>query len=1371
MSTTIFPKKRVPISVSLGINNQLMGNENFYDEMFSHFSVEKHEAVLFKTDHSAFICKNNGKTSFEKKELIVFLAVRRAFALKNHTRLPVYLAVKSQNIGKQIVKELARHSTDYKLYNMISSLKNKLNKDLLEKNRTKADFILITYTQLRKLVFSKVNPASEFMVLVNPLTKRNGHREAITLDDIIIGLHRHKSKKPYFTFIIDANYFPVIGKKDYQNLLKVKDCFFFGCEENNDSLFHYKFQNTLEHIKDEHIQFFVLRELFRKNSLLEWLDDRFKESIAYKLHLYSNNIFPQRYNLEDETYSDIKKQKELLDKKIYRKIAKTLKLFSKKTTKRIPGEKQVDINNLEKIDYSWGEVIDSPPFLPIINKNEDKKYSLTSLGLGLLISISYYSGIKTSLTSFLKDLAFILYRNKQPPYKLTIVEVVKCFSKLVGAEQIDLPVEFLSFSIKDISKQEEKELIKSFNYFVEREFGYIIKDYTGYAAITFLDAFEELMDENALYFYKRMKEYRSKKQQKREFDLTEAIYNTVKNKPLMINEIMQKLKTEEKTVRKVLAKLEKEGKITSIKTVTNNGTIRVRYCHPETLARFPHLKKNCGDCPVYDRKFQNCPLIINLVTYDPTAIPAEYYDYVMNKVKEFTTACELIDELDELVVEGEKIRYTMSKEDFEQKKGVVEGDYLLGQEEKTNYCCVTCETVIEDFGSGEEIIFPRRGSVICPNCSTGYLLKDDGRILIQTEHKDMLRKMYYKATGSIPKELEERKPSFGYVIYDKEHADIKMLEDGSIALEICDNKVPLEKVQYVYFAGKEHLQLERFLNKLLNVRPDLFKYNVNRTQREEKEIELRDDCKPFTSEQYRGLHEFVNFVSEEEMLNSSILKARQLSNIGALLKYRKTLQENGKLATKVNKQLANMNDLLLIAQSGINSSFYGRQLEGLNQDCLFNLLKESGEKVGLWTHGRVNSRLVKNPFISTPVRSSNASSPLDALLNQVLRQFRSEINKIYQKIGWKPSSLGAGFYHRRKSKSDIDRKGFYFDFDEPVGSLALLTLLTALEEGLFSIDDCYLTTDGKGRAVYRVKNSSLTKIEKIVDDGLSELVFYRGECVPFLVAFEDNLYSFRQAVEKWLLINKDGEKSASETIDQCLDSADYFPFVFCPADCEEELTILHNSTKKFSFLFEEREDQVLAARENRESFREEGMKKWLISNGKKGKAKIKLTKHQLKEQERSLLVVLLMLQLSYYLNGFFGYYSTKRIRELLQLNQNQSQRILTKMINQGLLLKVKSENQCYYQLNLENKTINKLLLSLGKTPKTDSDKSVDLLDYSNNFFERISSLLLKNQQAKEGLRVTIGWKGWEMPRNIEPIIKLVEEKLANSREKLGRKKQ
>lgn len=979
--------------------------------------------------------------------------------------------------------------------------------------------------------------------------------------------------------------------------------------------------------------------------------------------------------------------------------------------------------------------------------------------------------MKIGLTAFLFYVANILYRNKRFPVKLTIGEIVNCYSKLIGADPIDLPTAIKEFSVTETiqSEEEKEELIKSFNYFIEREFGYIMNDYTSYAALTLLGAFEELMDENALYFYERLKDFKEKKEQKREFNLTEAIFNTVKNKPLMIREVSQKVKMEYKVASKELKKLETQGQITSIKTVLNDGFERLKYCQPEVLELFPYLKKTCGICAIYKRRFQNCPLLELLAIFNTTNFPMEYIGYICNIIKEYATACEHIVEYTDLEVEGEKIRYTKTKEDLEQKRRVVKGSYLLGQEVQTKYLCATCEDVIEEFGTGEEIFFPRR-RILCPNCSTGYYLKDDGRILIQTEHRDILRQKYYEVAGSIPKILKEAEPSYAYVIYDQEHANVVILEDGSLVLEICDHRVPLEKVQYIYFAGQEHKELEGFLKKLLEVRPDRFKYTINRSQqKEEEDIELQEGCEPFTSEQYQGLHKFVGITSEEELCNSTFLKARQLSNIGALLKHQKTLQEKNKYSTKVNKQLKEMFDLLLIVQTGINSSYYGRQLEGLSQNCLFDLIKEVGGKAGLWTHGRVISRLVKDIFLSSTMKISNARAPLDALLNQIFRQFRFKVNKVFRKIGWEPSSLGPGLIHKRKTKSDIDRKGFYFDIIEPVGSLALMTLLNALTDGLFSDADCSLELDGSGQEIYRVKNSSIEKIELLVDEALAEHVFYKGVGVPFLEAFEENLLKLRQAVELWFQISDDGEEPTSETISQCMNAADYFPLAFCPDGCEEELTIINNFTKKYSCFFEGREKQVLAAKKKRQFFRIKAKKKWLISNGKRGKEKLQLTKHQAKEHERSLLVVLVMLQLGFHMNGFFGYYSTNHIRELLLLTQNQAQRILTKMVTQGLLLKQKYRNRSFYQLNLESETVHELLFSFEQIPCDDSDKRIELMENSSNVLERIDSLLMKIQQTKEGLRVTTGWKGWKISDNIEPIIELVEEKLAISTELLRRK--
>ncbi|MCE7744109.1 MAG: hypothetical protein GPJ52_03120 [Candidatus Heimdallarchaeota archaeon] len=1355
MSSIVYPKKRIPISVSLGIANKLTTTETINDEMFSAFSYEKLEALLFNTNTMAFICQDNNYQKSKQNELLVFLAVRRAYGLKNHTKLPVMIVVKSHKIGKQVADELARHTTDYKLFNMIFTIKDKINKDLLVKTSTKADFILLTYTQLRDLVYKKAYPAIDQIVYLNPLSKYNSHRESIILDNIKDGLHRHKCRKVKFTYIINAKSFLLLQKKDYQYILSADDCLFFGCNEKPLSLLSNEFNSVLPHLSDEHFQFFVLRELFRKRGGLTELVERFKKTITYKLHLYSYNLTSQNLKKDEEGILSCKmiERKAEIDKKVKGKINKMLLLFKKKTTKTIIGEEIPDFEQ-NKVNYSWNEPIETAPFLPLIEKKKDKYYYLTGLGEAVLIASSNYAGVEVNFSSFLNRMANILFNNNRFLSKLSIEEILEFYSMLIGCDPVELPPAIKECLATD-GCQSEGKLSTLINEFIFREFGYIMNDYSNHAALTLLDPFKEFMDENALYFIKRLKHLKSKKKKAIEVNLPDAILKAVKYKPLMIGEVSQKVKVDYKKTGKELKKLEKKGHVKSIKIIQNDGSTRLKYCQPGVLAKYPHLKKTCGICVLYRKRFRKCPLLELLAIFDQTAFPTDCLDYLFNYIRDNATSCENVVEYSDLVVEGEKIRYTINKEELEREMEIIEGSFVLGQEVQTKYACMNCKTIIEEFGTGGELFFPRR-RVLCPNCATGYYKKSEQLILIQTEYRNVLRSIYYKLTGSVPKILQELRPSYAYVIYDYEYANVDMLKNQTLVLEICNHKVPLEEVKNIYFMGEQHVELEEFLTHLAKERSEKYSFTVNRSQQKEQN-EIIEACEPFSQKQYQLLHKLIAYISDKEILNNAILKSRNLSNIGGLLEYQRFAQEKNQCSSKINKQLYEMTDLFMIVQTGVKSSYYGRQLEGLNQDCFFDLLKEEGRKVGLWTHGRVVSRLVKDLFLSSTIKTSNARAPLDALINQILRQFRFVVNKVFRKVGFEPSSMGPGLLHRRKTKSDIDKKGFYFDIIEPIGPLALASLLKALFDDLFSEDDCSLELDGSGQEVYKVKNSSLEKIEKLVEEALAEPVYYKGKELSFLKAFEENLLSFRQAIQLcFVKLEKDNTISSKE-ITHCINSAGYYPFVYCPVECKEDLKKIYDFTAKNASFFEGREERVLAAREKRSDFRAEAMKKWLASNGERGKKKLKLTKHQAKEQERSLLIVLMLINYGIQMNGFFGFYSTSQIREILHLTQNQVQRILKQMVTRGFLVKMKYKMQNFYQLNLENETVHEMLFTIGKIPCDDADRTLELMSNSRNVLSCVEKLLMKIQDCREGLPLTIGWSGWKIPSNIEQIIEVISE--------------
>lgn len=430
MSALIYPRRRIPLSVSLGITTKLNESESLLDEMFSSLSFDKQKALLINTDSLAIVCPGSRHHREKKSDLLVFLAVRRALGLKNHTKLPVVIVVKSQYVGKEVATELARHSTDYKLYNMVFPLKDKINKDLLTKETRKADFILITYPTLRDVVLKKALPATEQIVYINPLTIYNCHEEAITLDNIKGGLYRHKCRKPHFTFILDANLFPVFEKRDYQDLLCIEECLFFSCKEKPFNLYNNKLRN-LEHLLDEHYWFFTLRELFRKRNNLTGLVERFKKTLTYKLHLYSNNITPR--NLEENKGAilgkDLKELKTEIDKKVKSSINKTLLLFTKKHTKTIIGNEKYGLEH-GKVEYSWEDTIETPGFFPFIEKRQDNNYYLTRYGYELLKHSSNYTGAKVNFPSLIRRMATTLFKKKESsPFQMCTLEVSSVLKK------------------------------------------------------------------------------------------------------------------------------------------------------------------------------------------------------------------------------------------------------------------------------------------------------------------------------------------------------------------------------------------------------------------------------------------------------------------------------------------------------------------------------------------------------------------------------------------------------------------------------------------------------------------------------------------------------------------------------------------------------------------------------------------------------------------------------------------------------------------------------------------------------------------------------------------------------------------------------
>ena len=101
------------------------------------------------------------------------------------------------------------------------------------------------------------------------------------------------------------------------------------------------------------------------------------------------------------------------------------------------------------------------------------------------------------------------------------------------------------------------------------------------------------------------------------------------------------------------------------------------------------------------------------------------------------------------------------------------------------------------------------------------------------------------------------------------------------------------------------------------------------------------------------------------------------------------------------------------------------------------------------------------------------------------------------------------------------------------------------------------------------------------------------------------------------------------------------PFCFLSCEIEEKLLALNRFASKEGVIFEGIEQEVLKRKSKRESYQEEAMNHWFNKEVIEKSNAFRLTKHQNKEQDRSLLVVLLMLYLAYEQDSFLEKYSTQ----------------------------------------------------------------------------------------------------------------------------------
>ncbi|MBN1329168.1 MAG: hypothetical protein JXA54_06815 [Candidatus Heimdallarchaeota archaeon] len=889
--------------------------------------------------------------------------------------------------------------------------------------------------------------------------------------------------------------------------------------------------------------------------------------------------------------------------------------------------------------------------------------------------------------------------------------------------------------------------------------------YTGHSATQILGAFEELMDTDASLVYQQLikKEHDDKKSW--EDGLRKRILNKANREPLPVKAAACICHMLWQQVKKLLEKLVEEGRLIRINTYNHRGKLIYKYCTQELLNAYPYLQKNCGNCLWYRKRFKTCAYLRLQQAFNPSKVKIALQSYANGKIRPTATACTNYKPREEFELADGGTQITKTIEELSTDLRVVTPSFITGEETDIVYQCFTCQKPIEEFGIGETILL-KRMKVKCPNCSTLYIKNENGKVTIKTEYKHLLRGLYYKENTSLPKPLLEKDPRYAYVIFDSEQLSIDLTNnnDTSIDLIICKQHVPLNKIQYLYFAGKRYKELELFLKALAENEPERYTYTIARAATNDKENkqkvwqgsnELNVDS--LDENHYIFLKKLMNRLFEDGLFINDFLHSRVLSNISGMLEIKDIYEFIEGYNWRYEHQLYAMIDVLLRVNGGVKTSYYGSQLEGLSNNYFFEMLKSEGMKVGIWSWGRVNSRFVIDPFLAYS-KNSSAYSLYDALLNQLLRSFRAEIDEVFQKVGIEPAKLGPGLFHRRKTKSDIDQLGMYFDLIEPVRVLVLLTMNKAIQEKFLTASDCSFELGERGQEIYRVKSHSLCKFSELVTQALDKEVHYNGKIISFVQAFEHYLYSIRVAIENCYEKEKKQKKLSKREIQQIFSEAQFYPMVYCPVGKEQQLETLVKLAHDGQIYFEGCEAKILEKKKYQEKFTEKAMSLLLLIEPITKEYRI--TKHHRKEQDRSILIITLMLSIVHQVDFGFNWHSIGYLQKLLGVSQNQIIRIMNQMVNRGFLLETKDHRTKYYQLNLESDGVQQLCfvldLPLSRVVKDEHKLTKKFFQLFERVTKVYSDLILS---TKNQLMNTL-WGDWKPPEALQEIASWMIERIA-----------
>ncbi|MBN1329169.1 MAG: hypothetical protein JXA54_06820 [Candidatus Heimdallarchaeota archaeon] len=445
MSAVTSFNRKLPLSVSLGATKIFSLQEDLLPNSLSSLSPSEKQA--FFLEHENFVLITNSGIKRPKvsqpNPTQMALVVRRSLAVRNQTNIVVLIVVNNRYEGKLIAEEFNRYASCFKVFSRNEVIKNYLHDDIQAKYQNDADFEILTYKSLWKLVTSRVDSGEELnstkkkgghiaeqIILLNPLRIRFLEDDLARLDTITTCLQWHKSKRKSYSFFFDESWFPSLTITDYQFLTRAKQVIFFRCSESVRGVIKgLQPQGILPYLNENQLKLFIFSELFRGRKTIKELLKRFQESFTYKFHLLSEGFcFENLNNLTKESAN----YKLRIDLKVYSKIINELNSYTKKYSKSLLGKEESNLNfDTGEINHSeniaWEETTNEPTkHLPLIYKGrDDNKYYLSALGEAVLATTTFYDNISSNFSGFLRYIETLLYRESKETEQLSMKEFIR----------------------------------------------------------------------------------------------------------------------------------------------------------------------------------------------------------------------------------------------------------------------------------------------------------------------------------------------------------------------------------------------------------------------------------------------------------------------------------------------------------------------------------------------------------------------------------------------------------------------------------------------------------------------------------------------------------------------------------------------------------------------------------------------------------------------------------------------------------------------------------------------------------------------------------------------------------------------------------